>query len=264
MQITDWIIPLRIVDFVEIAAVSYILYKLYRFMRGTIALQILIGLIALYVIQVIVTAVDMTMLPALFSSIGEVAVLAVIILFQPEIRRVLLLLGRNPLVRRFVRSPTREKTMLEVIGAVEKMSEDRVGALIAFERSSGLRNYTETGIGIEGNVSRDLLVTIFQGQNPLHDGAVIISGHRVEAARCILPVSSNIKPGAPMGLRHRAAIGLSEQTDAFVIVVSEQTGAISVSVDGELRQNLSVDDLRTSLAKAFTQSLDHEPAPVET
>lgn len=264
MQITDWIIPLRIVDFVEIAAVSYILYKLYRFMRGTIALQILIGLIALYVVQVIVTAVDMTMLPALFSSIGEVAVLAVIILFQPEIRRVLLLLGRNPLVRRFVRSPTREKTMLEVIAAVEKMSEDRVGALIAFERSSGLQNYTETGIGIEGNVSRDLLITIFHGQNPLHDGAVIISGHRVEAARCILPVSGNIKPGAPMGLRHRAAIGLSEQTDAFVIVVSEQTGAIAVSADGELRQNLSANDLRTSLAKAFSRSSDREPAPVET
>ena len=264
MQITDWVIPLRIVDFVEIAAVSYILYKLYRFMRGTIALQILIGLIALYVVQAIVTAVDMTMLPALFSSSGEVAVLAVIILFQPEIRRVLLLLGRNPLIRRFVRSPAQEKTILEVIAAVEKMSKDRVGALIAFERSSGLRNYTETGIGIEGNISRDLLVTIFQGQNPLHDGAVVISGRRVEAARCILPVSSNIKPGTPMGLRHRAAIGLSEQTDAFVIVVSEETGAISVSVDGELRQNLSANDLRTSLAEAFTQSPEHEPAPVET
>ncbi len=264
MQITDWVIPLRIVDFVEIAAVSYILYKLYRFMRGTIALQILIGLIALYVVQVIVTAVDMTMLPALFSSIGEVAVLAVIILFQPEIRRVLLLLGRNPLIRRFVSSPAQEKTMLEVIAAVEKMSKDRVGALIAFERSSGLRNYTETGISIEGNVSRDLLVTIFHGQNPLHDGAVIISSHRVEAARCILPVSSNIKPGTPMGLRHRAAIGLSEQTDAFVIVVSEETGDISVSVDGELRQNLSANDLRTSLAEAFSRHPDHEPAPVET
>ena len=257
MQITDWIIPLRIVDFVEIAAVSYILYKLYRFMRGTIALQIVIGLVALYIVQVIVTAVDMTMLPALFSSIGEVAVVAVIILFQPEIRRVLLLLGRNPLVRRFVRSPVQEQTMEEVLTAVNRMSKNRVGALIAFERSSGLRDYTETGVGIEGNVSCDLLITIFHGQNPLHDGAVIISGRRVEAARCILPVSSNIKPGAPMGLRHRAAVGLSEQTDAFVIVVSEETGAISVASDGELRQNLSFDTLRTSLAETFA----HRPGP---
>ncbi len=264
MQITDWIIPLRIVDFVEIAAVSYILYKLYRFMRGTIALQILIGLVALYIVQVIVTAVDMTMLPALFSSIGEVAVLAVIILFQPEIRRVLLLLGRNPLVRRFVRSPVQEQIMKEVLAAADKMSKSHVGALIAFERSSGLRDYIESGVGIEGNVSCDLLITIFHGQNPLHDGAVIISGHRIEAARCILPVSSNIKPGAPMGLRHRAAVGLSEQTDAFVIVVSEETGYISVSADGELRQNLSFDALRTSLAEALTHRPSHEPpAPPE-
>lgn len=264
MQITDWLIPFRIVDFVEIAAVAYILYKLYRFMRGTIALQILIGLVALYVVQVIVTAVDMTMLPALFSSIGEVAVLAVIILFQPEIRRVLLLLGRNPLIRRFVRSPVQEQALEEVLVAVETMTKNRVGALIAFERSSGLRNYIETGVGVEGKVSSALLITIFQGQNPLHDGAVIISGHRVEAARCILPVSGNIKPGAPLGLRHRAAVGLSEQTDAFVIVVSEETGAVSVSVDGELRQNLSGDALRTSLAEAFARRPDHEsPAPEE-
>lgn len=265
MQITDWIIPLRIVDFVEIAAVSYILYKLYRFMRGTIALQILIGLVALYVVQVIVTAVDMTMLPALFSSIGEVAVLAVIILFQPEIRRVLLLVGRNPLIRRFVRSPVREQAMEEVLEAVDAMSKDRVGALIAFERSSGLRNYTETGVPVKGNVSCGLLIAIFHGQNPLHDGAVIISGDRLEAARCILPISSNIKPGGALGLRHRAAMGLSEQTDAFVVVVSEETGAISVSVDGELRQNLSADALRASLAEAFTHRPGHEPpAPAET
>ncbi len=259
MQITDWIIPLRIVDFVEIAAVSYILYKLYRFMRGTIALQILLGLVALYVVQVIVTAVDMTMLPALFASIGEVAVLAVIILFQPEIRRVLLLLGRNPLIRRFVRSAVREQTMKEVLDAVDKMSTNRVGALIAFERSSGLRNYTETGVAVKGAVSCDLLIAIFHGQNPLHDGAVIISGDRLEAARCILPVSSNIKPGGTLGLRHRAAAGLSEQTDAVVVVVSEETGAISVSVDGELRRNLSADALEASLAEAFTHRPGHEP-----
>ncbi len=259
MQITDWIIPLRIVDFVEIAAVSYILYKLYRFMRGTIALQILLGLVALYIVQVIVTAVDMTMLPALFASIGEVAVLAVIILFQPEIRRVLLLLGRNPLIRRFVRSAVREQTMKEVLDAVDKMSKNRVGALIAFERSSGLRNYTETGVAVKGAVSCDLLIAIFHGQNPLHDGAVIISGDRLEAARCILPVSSNIKPGGTLGLRHRAAAGLSEQTDAVVVVVSEETGAISVSVDGELRRNLSADALERTLAEAFTHRPSHEP-----
>lgn len=252
MQIVDWIIPIRVVDLLEIAVVSYLLYKLYQFMRGTIAVQIFLGLMALYAVQVIVTAVDMTMLPALFSTLGEVAALAIIILFQPEIRRVLLLLGQNPLVRRFVASSAHDDMLSEVSAAVAEMSKDRIGALIAFERSSGLRNYIETGTLIQAGVTRDLLITIFYGQNPLHDGAVIISNRRIEAARCILPVSTSMKLSPHLGLRHRAAVGLSEQTDAFVVVVSEETGSISVSVDGELISNLTVNELRTHLRDAFT------------
>ncbi len=252
MQIVDWIIPIRVVDLLEITVVSYLLYKLYQFMRGTIAVQIFLGLMALYAVQVIVTAVDMTMLPALFSTLGEVAALAIIILFQPEIRRVLLLLGQNPLVRRFVASSAHDDMLSEVSAAVAEMSKDRIGALIAFERSSGLRNYIETGTLIQAGVTRDLLITIFYGQNPLHDGAVIISNRRIEAARCILPVSTSMKLSPHLGLRHRAAVGLSEQTDAFVVVVSEETGSISVSVDGELISNLTVNELRTHLRDAFT------------
>lgn len=252
MQLVDWIIPIRVVDLLEIAVVSYILYKLYQFMRGTIAVQIFLGLMALYAVQVIVTAIDMTMLPALFSSIGEVAVLAIIILFQPEIRRVLLLLGQNPLVRRFVSSSAQEEMLSEVAAAVAEMSKDRIGALIAFERSSGLRSYIETGTLIQANVTRDLLITIFYGQNPLHDGAVIISNRRVEAARCILPVSTSMKLSQNLGLRHRAAVGLTEQTDAFVVIVSEETGNISISVDGEMISNLTVNELRSHLRDAFT------------
>lgn len=259
MQIIDWIIPIRVVDLLEITVVSYILYKLYQFMRGTIAVQIFLGLMALYAVQVIVTAIDMTMLPALFSSIGEVAVLAIIILFQPEIRRVLLLLGQNPLVRRFVSSSGHEEILSEVTAAVTEMSKDRIGALIAFERSSGLRSYVETGTLIRANVTRDLLITIFYGQNPLHDGAVIISNRRIEAARCILPVSTSMKLSQQLGLRHRAAVGLTEQTDAFVVVVSEETGKISVSVDGELISNLTVNELRAHLRVAFTLP-SHETA----
>lgn len=252
MQIVDWIIPIRVVDLLEIAVVSYLLYKLYQFMRGTIAVQIFLGLMALYAVQVIVTAVDMTMLPALFSTIGEVAALAIIILFQPEIRRVLLLLGQNPLVRRFVASSAHDDMLSEVSAAVAEMSKDRIGALIAFERSSGLRSYIETGTLIQAGVTRDLLITIFYGQNPLHDGAVIISNRRIEAARCILPVSTSMKLSQHLGLRHRAAVGLTEQTDAFVVVVSEETGSISVSVDGELVSNLTVNELRAHLRDAFT------------
>lgn len=259
MQIVDWIIPIRLVDLLEITVVSYLLYKLYQFMRGTIAVQIFLGLMALYAVQVIVTAIDMTMLPALFSSIGEVAVLAIIILFQPEIRRVLLLLGQNPLVRRFVTSSAHEEMLSEVTAAVAEMSKDRIGALIAFERSSGLRSYIETGTLIQGAVARDLLITIFYGQNPLHDGAVIISNRRVEAARCILPVSTSMKLSQHLGLRHRAAVGLTEQTDAFVVIVSEETGNISVSVDGELISNLTVNELRAHLRDAFTMQSPEAP-----
>lgn len=252
MTIVDWIIPIRLVDLLEIAVVSYLLYKLYQFMRGTIAVQIFLGLMALYAVQVIVTAVDMTMLPALFASLGEVAALAIIILFQPEIRRVLLLLGQNPLVRRFVTSSAHDDILSEVVAAVAEMSKDRIGALIAFERASGLRNYIETGTLIQAAVTRDLLITIFYGQNPLHDGAVVISNRRIEAARCILPVSTSMKLSQHLGLRHRAAVGLTEQSDAFVVVVSEETGSISVSVDGELISNLTVNELRAHLRDAFT------------
>lgn len=252
MTIFDWIIPIRLVDLLEIGIVAYILYKLYQFMRGTIAVQIFLGLMALYALVVVLTAVDMTMLPAVFSSIGEVAVLAIIILFQPEIRRVLLLLGQNPLVRRFVSSSGQDELWSEVTAAVAEMSKDRIGALIAFERSSGLRNYVETGTQIQANVTRDLLITIFYGQNPLHDGAVVLANRRIEAARCILPVSTSMKLSPHLGLRHRAAVGLTEQTDAFVVIVSEETGNISVSIDGELISNLTVNELRAHLRDAFT------------
>ncbi len=265
MQLFDWIIPIRVVDLLEITIVAYILYKLYQFMRGTIAVQIFLGLMALYAVQVVVTAVDMTMLPALFSSIGEVAVLAIIILFQPEIRRVLLLLGRNPLVRRFVSTSGQQETLSEVTAAVAEMSKDRIGALIAFERTSGLRNYIETGTRLQSIVTRDLLITIFYGQNPLHDGAVIISNRRIEAARCILPVSTSMRLSPHLGLRHRAAVGLTEQTDAFVVVVSEESGNVSVSVDGELITNLTVNELRAHLRDAFTTPAAEgaELAPVD-
>ncbi len=248
------IIPVRIQDLVEIALVTYVLYRLYQFMRGTIAVQIFFGIGALYLLQVIVRLLDMTILSKLFSYIGQVFVLALIILFQPEIRRLLLLLGQNPLVRRFVSSPAHEELIKEVVDAVEEMSENHIGALIVFERSTGLRSYIETGALIQAQPTRDLLVTIFQGQNPLHDGALIIQNRRIEAARCILPVSTSMNLSPKLGLRHRAAVGLTEQTDAFVVIVSEETGRISVAEDGRLTSNLSLSEFRTRLTEALSAS----------
>jgi diadenylate cyclase len=246
------IIGFGIGDAIEIILVAYILYQLYRLMRGTIAVQIALGLGALFLIQFVVQLADMTVLTTVFSYFNQVFVLAVIIIFQPEIRRLLLLLGKNPIVRRFVSTTDQSAIIDETVTAVQEMSEQQIGALIAFQRSTGLRSYVETGKLLEADVSQDLLMTIFYGQNPLHDGAVIVNNGRIEAARCILPVSTSMKLSPQLGLRHRAAVGLTEQTDAFVVVVSEETGDISVSRDGALISNISPEELRTYLTSALT------------
>jgi diadenylate cyclase len=260
LTVFDWVIPIRVVDLVEIGLVAWVLYRLYQWMRGTIAVQIFVGILALYLIQVLVTAANMTMLQALFGSLSEVFVLAVIILFQPEIRRLLLLVGQNPLVRRFMSSPAQEERISEIVAAVSEMSGRKIGALIAFERTAGLRSYVETGAQLHAQISRDLLLTIFYSQNPLHDGAVIVRAGRLEAARCILPVSANMTLASDLGLRHRAAIGLTEQTDAIVVVVSEETGRISVSVEGRLEQDVSTILVRERLLEALAPQL---PTPKE-
>jgi diadenylate cyclase len=248
------IISFGVRDVIEIALVAYILYQLYRLMRGTIAVQIALGLAALFLIQLVVEIANMTVLSTVFSYFNQVFVLAVIIIFQPEIRRLLLLLGKNPIVRRFVSTTDQSQIVEETVTAVETMSTRDIGALIAFQRSTGLRNYVETGKALQAEVSSDLLITLFHGQNPLHDGAVIVNDRRIEAARCILPVSTSMKLSPQLGLRHRAAVGLTEQTDAFVVVVSEETGNISVSRDGALISNITPEELRTYLTNALTNS----------
>lgn len=258
-------LDVRLVDLVEIGLVAFLIYRLYVLMRGTIAVSIFLGLIAIYLVQVVVTIFDMTILQALFSSLSQVAVLTVIILFQPEIRRVLLLLGQNPLLRRFITPPAQQELITETVEAVTTMSRERTGALIVFARTTGLRNYIETGQLIQAKVSRDLLVTLFEGKNPLHDGAVIVQNRRIEAARCILPVSTSMRLSPHLGLRHRAAVGLSEQTDAFVVVVSEETGHISVSENGDLISNLTAKELRQHLTAALSlpAASDADLAPAE-
>lgn len=251
-------------DVIEISLVAYLLYQLYRLMRGTIAVQIAFGLAALFLIQVVVEIANMTMLSTIFSYFNQVFVLAVIIIFQPEIRRLLLLLGKNPIIRRFVSTTDQSEIINETVTAVEKMASRNIGALIAFQRSTGLRSYIETGKLLQAEVSHDLLVTIFHGQNPLHDGAVIINDRRIEAARCILPVSTSMKLSPQLGLRHRAAVGLTEQTDAFVIVVSEESSNISVSRDGALISNITPDELRTYLTNALTNQPASTAASIDT
>ena len=254
MTLIDWVIPFRLIDLVEILLVTYLIYRLYQLMRGTIAVQIFLGVLAIYLLQILVTYLDMTMLRTMLGSVSEVIVIAVIILFQPEIRRLLLFVGQNPLLRRLIKAPVQDHILNSVSQAASELGRRRIGALIAIERSTGLRSLIETGEQIQAKVTRDMLMTLFYGQNPLHDGAVIISNGRIEAARCVLPVSQNMNIASHLGLRHRAGLGLSEQTDAFVIIVSEESGSISVAENGQLHYDVTPAGLRQHLEQALTST----------
>lgn len=250
-QLRIGFVPFGWLDAIDVGVTAVLVYQLYRLIRGTIAVQIAFALLALYAVNVVVRAAGLTTLQTLFGAIGDVFVLAVLILFAPEIRQGLFLFGRTPFVRRFVTPPPRQKITDEVMAAVEEMSRRRVGSLIAFARSTGLRNYIETGTRIQADVERDLLASIFYPNSPLHDGAVIIQGQKIEAARCILPVSDARGLDPHLGLRHRAAVGLTERTDAFVIVTSEETGRVSVAENGRLDVNLTPLEARDRLLSAF-------------
>ena len=259
-----WFVPVDWLDLVDVAIVAFLVYQVYRLIRGTIAVQIALALLGLYIVGVTVRAVGLTTLTALFGGVSEVFVLALIIIFAPEIRQALFLVGRNPIVRRFVSDAPRAQITAEIVAAVDEMSRTRVGSLVAFARSTGLRNYIDSGTRLGADVERDLLMSIFWPNSPLHDGAVIIQGQKIEAARCILPVSDARELDPHLGLRHRAAIGLTERTDAFVIVTSEETGAISVAEGGRLDVGLSLADVEARLLAAFSPDApapDGPPAP---
>ena len=257
------VIPVQLIDLFEIALVSFLLYRLYVMMRGTLAVSILGGALALYVVQLIVQLTDMKILSAMFGALSDVYLIAAIIVFHPEIRRVLRLIVQIPLVRRFFGSDTQQEEISETIDAVSEMSGQKIGALIAFQRMEGLRSYIESGQRINAEISKDLLTTIFFAKNPLHDGAVIVSGGRIEAARCILPVSKSMRLDPTFGTRHRAAIGLTEETDAFVVVVSEETGRISVANEGVITSGLTPAALRAHLNEALSPSAAFETSTAE-
>lgn len=246
-------IPIEWKDILDIAIVAVLVYQLYRFVRGTVGVQIALALAAIYFVDVVVRLLGMTTLQALFGAISDVFVLALIIIFQPEIRRLLFLLGRNPMIRRFVPTPARERVIREVVDAVAEMSQNRMGSIIAFARATGLRNYVDSGTKLSADVERDLLTSIFFPNSPLHDGAVIIQDNRIEAARCILPVSEARRLDPHFGLRHRAAVGLSERTDALVVVTSEETGRISLAENGILHTHITVEELEQRLTEGLIE-----------
>lgn len=246
------IIPVRLIDLFEILLVAIVFYRLYITMRGTLAVSLFVGLLGLLFIQFLVEVTDMKVLQFMFSALNDIYVLAAIIVFQPEIRRVLIFLGQTPLLRRLFAPVGKEEVVTEIVAAVSTLSQQRWGALIAFKRTNGLRSYEETGESLQAEISRNLLISIFHTSSPLHDGAVIISDNRIDAACCILPVSRSKRLGAQFGTRHRAAVGLTEETDAFVVVVSEETGKISVAEQGVMISGLTTEELKSQLSEALS------------
>ena len=244
-------LPVSWLDVLDVGLTAILVYQVYRLIRGTIAVQIAVALLILLIVSTLVRLLGLTTLSTIFGAVGDVFGIVVVVLFAPEIRQALFLVGRNPIVRRLVAPPPRQKITAEALAAIGEMSRSRTGSLIAFSRSTGLRNYVETGTQIHADVERDLLTSIFYPNSPLHDGAVIIQGQKIEAARCILPVSESRTLNPHLGLRHRAAVGLSERTDAFIVVTSEETGGVSVAENGRLDVGLTMAELETRFEAAF-------------
>lgn len=240
-------------DAVDILLVWYVIYKLIMVIRGTKAVQLLKGIVVIVLVRVASQFLGLSTLQWLVDQAITWGFLAVIIIFQPELRRALEQLGRG---RFFSRSGTPEeeqqqKTIDAITKAIKYMAKRRIGALLTIERETGMGDYIETGIPIDAKVSSELLINIFIPNTPLHDGAVIMKNNEVAAAACYLPLSESPFISKELGTRHRAAVGISEVTDSLTIVVSEETGGISVAKNGDLHRDLSEEALQNMLEAEF-------------
>ncbi|WP_026950406.1 diadenylate cyclase CdaA [Algoriphagus mannitolivorans] len=246
-------LDISIVNMIDIALVAALLYQVYKLLKGSVAIKIFLGFLSIYLIYLLVRAVRMELLSAILGQFMGVGVIAAIIIFAPEIRKFLLLIGRSS----FLSNDTLWKDILffwrkrensafniaPIIDATKTLAGTNTGALMVISSSTELKFYAESGDILDAELSKRLLVSIFNKFSPLHDGAVIIHHGRIKAARCILPVTEREVP-AQFGLRHRAAIGMSEATDALILVISEETGQVSMMKNGKVLHNLSFQEVR--------------------
>jgi diadenylate cyclase len=253
------VVNLTIIDIIDIVLVAIILFQLYKLIRGTAALSIFIGIFLIYMFWLIVKALNMQLIGALLGQVIGVGVIALIIVFQQEVRRFLLVIGNRYMNRRRfsfgkIFSSVEEETgspkeAEEIVRATESMAAKKIGALIVLGRKSSLDIYSEGGERIDAVISAELLETIFFKNSPLHDGAVLIEDGKIFAARCPLPITDRVSLPTRFGMRHRAAIGISEHTDALVVVVSEESGKIVVVEGGEVKEIINPNELRQILLK---------------
>ncbi|MCC5944538.1 MAG: diadenylate cyclase CdaA [Bernardetiaceae bacterium] len=252
------------VDILDILLVSAVLFNFYKLVRGTVALRVFIGFLLLYFLYLIIQATEMKLLTAILGQFMGVGVIAVVILFQQEIKRFLVLLGRTTALNEGVwqnifgrkdKGAHRLNTTA-LLDAMKTLGGTNTGALIVVSASDELNVYAETGDILDAELSKRLLISIFFKNSPLHDGAVILTNGRIKAARCLLPVSQSENIPPALGTRHRAAIGMSEQTSTMVLIVSEETGEMSIAHEGKIYYNLSTKEIREELNRFLNQSAE--------
>lgn len=249
-------------DALDILLVTILLTQVYKLMKGSVAIKVFVGFLSIYLIYLVVSALQMELLSSILGQFMGVGVLAVIILFQQEIRKFLLLVGRTNIFEdgKFFKNVrfwsqngnARRANITPIVEAVKSLAGSNTGALIVLSHDSPLKFYAESGDAMDSLLSKRLLLAIFNKYSPLHDGAVIVHKDRIVAARCILPVTERDVP-AQYGLRHRAGLGMSENTETFIIVVSEETGQISAMQDGVTMHNISAQELRRQINKYLNE-----------
>jgi diadenylate cyclase len=247
-------------DIVEIIIIAFLVYQIIRWFRSSRAWMIVKGIVVLLVFTSIASLFQFDTILWLLSNSLAFGITAVIIIFQPELRRALEELGRKNIVSSFLSFDNAieeggfsEKTINEIVRAIVEMSKAKTGALIVIEQAVALGDYERTGISLDALVSSQLLVNIFEHNTPLHDGAIIVRGNRIVSATCYLPLTDSLELGKELGTRHRAAVGISEVSDSYTIVVSEETGGISLAHERKLIRNLTGDDIKDILMRVITQ-----------
>lgn len=251
------------INIVDVLLVWFVIYQLFKIIKGTKAVQLLKGIFVLIIVRLLTGVFHFDTLTWLLDQVLPWGFLAIIIIFQPELRRALEQLGRGRLFARTMMQEEEEhdRLMEALTKSVNYMAKRRIGALISIEQETGLSEYVETGTPLNAVITSELLINIFIPNAPLHDGAVIFQRNQIAAAGCYLPLSENPFISKELGTRHRAALGLSEVTDAITIIVSEETGAISIAIDGDLHRDLSIEEFEARLRRVWLGSASEQATP---
>lgn len=247
-------------DVLEIAVVSVLLYRLLLLIHRTRAMQMLLGILFLAIVYLVAERLDLFLIRTLLAYLFQYGAIAALVVFQPELRSALARLGQSRMFRMFS-SIEQNAVADEILEAVEQLTRSKIGAILAIENDVGLDEYAATGSRVDARVSAEMLTTIFTPYSPLHDGAVIIQGDQIKAAGAILPLTQYSIADKTLGTRHRAALGLSEETDALVIVVSEETARVSVARRGRLERDVDLERLRELLTGPRAEAVSPVPAP---